>query len=182
MTSQRSPDNSGKKCFFTIFDFSGDHSLSSPCARRRSSSCARKRSSIFFLCKKKSVSLHKKKILFLHQEKTFFLHEKKIKSGLHKSERWSQKHFSPEVSRDLWGVICFHHWYLRTSLEGQGEKFFPRCKMTFKMMQNHPLNIFHAWVRLESLAGADLSTFQKIIFSLVWPDFGHIRTPFWSKK
>ena len=49
MTPQRSPDNSGKKCFLTIFNFSGDHFLSSSCARRgsctrrRSSSCARRR-------------------------------------------------------------------------------------------------------------------------------------------
>ena len=27
MTPQRSPDNSGEKCFLTIFNFSGDHSL-----------------------------------------------------------------------------------------------------------------------------------------------------------
>ena len=50
MTPQRSPDNSGKKCFLTIFNFSGDHFLSSSCARRRSScarrgSCTRRRSS-----------------------------------------------------------------------------------------------------------------------------------------
>ena len=29
------------------------------------------------------------------------------------------------------------------------------------MMQNHPLSIFHASVRPESLPGADLSTFEK---------------------
>ena len=50
MTPQRSLDNSGKKCFLTIFNFSGDHSLSSSCARERSScarrgSCTRRRSS-----------------------------------------------------------------------------------------------------------------------------------------
>ena len=50
MTPQRSLDNSGKKCFLTIFNFSGDHFLSSSCARRRSScarrgSCTRRRSS-----------------------------------------------------------------------------------------------------------------------------------------
>ena len=50
MTPQRSPDNSGKKCFLTIFNFSGDQFLSSSCARRRSScarrgSCTRRRSS-----------------------------------------------------------------------------------------------------------------------------------------
>jgi hypothetical protein len=38
--------------------------------------------------------------------------------------------------------------------------------MPFKMMQKHSLSIFHAAVRLESLPGADLSTFEKVIFSL----------------
>ena len=33
-------------------------------------------------------------------------------------------------------------------------------------MQNYPLSIFHAAVRPESLPGADLSTFQKVMFSL----------------
>ena len=40
-------DDSGKKYFSTIFNFSGDHSLFSSCARRRSTSCPRRRSSFW---------------------------------------------------------------------------------------------------------------------------------------
>ena len=77
-----------------------------------------------------------------------------------------KKHFFPELSGDLWGVICYHHWYLRAGLEGPEASFFSSCRMRFKMMQNYPLSIFHASVRPESLPGADLSTFQKVMFSL----------------
>ena len=30
-----------------------------------------------------------------------------------------QKLFLLELSEDLWGVICYHHWYLRAGLEAQ---------------------------------------------------------------
>ena len=40
------------------------------------------------------------------------------------------------------------------------------------MMQNYPLSIFHASVRPESSPGADLSTFQKVIFSLILDPLG----------
>ena len=33
-------------------------------------------------------------------------------------------HFFPELSGDLWGVICYHHWYLRAGLEGPEKSFF----------------------------------------------------------
>ena len=78
-----------------------------------------------------------------------------------------KKHFFPELSGDLWGVICYHHWYLRAGLEGPEKSFFSSCKMRFKMMQNYPLSIFHASVLPESLPGADLATFQKVICSLI---------------
>ena len=35
-----------------------------------------------------------------------------------------KKHFFPELSGDLWGVTCYHHWYLRAGLEGPEKRFF----------------------------------------------------------
>ena len=77
-----------------------------------------------------------------------------------------QKNLFLEMLGDLWGVICYHHWYLRASLEAQNKKkYFSEKVSRSKKMQNYPLSIFHASVRPESLPGADLSTFQKVIFS-----------------
>ena len=40
-----------------------------------------------------------------------------------KVKKWSpeklkmlKNHFFPELSGDLWGVICYHHWYPRAGL------------------------------------------------------------------
>ena len=81
------------------------------------------------------------------------------------------KHFFPELPGDLWGVICYHHWYPRAGLEGPGKSFFSSCKMRFKMMQNYPLSIFHPSVRPESSPGADLSTFEKVNFFTIFGPF-----------
>ena len=35
-----------------------------------------------------------------------------------------KKHFFPELSGDLWGVICYHHWYPRAGLAGPENSFF----------------------------------------------------------
>ena len=96
----------------------------------------------------------------------------KVKKWRPEKLKMVKKHFFPELSGDLWGVICYHHWYPRAGLEGPEKSFFSSCKMRFKMMQNYPLSIFHASVRPESLPGADLSTFQKIRFSLFSNIFG----------
>ena len=34
-----------------------------------------------------------------------------------------QKHFLPELSRDLWGVICYNYWYPRASLEAPEKSY-----------------------------------------------------------
>ena len=39
--------------------------------------------------------------------------------------KMTQKQFFPELSGDLWGVICYHHWYPRTGLVGP-DFFFVR--------------------------------------------------------
>ena len=107
-------------------------------------------------------------ILFIWFLYAFYIHsiyipytlkvKMKVKKWRPEKLKMVKKHFFPEMFGDLWGVICYHHWYLRAGLEPE-KSFFPRCKMPFKMMQNYPLSIFHAAVRPESLPGADLSTF-----------------------
>ena len=36
----------------------------------------------------------------------------------------AKKHFFPELLGDLWGVIRYHHWYLRAGLEAREKVFF----------------------------------------------------------
>ena len=131
---------------------------------------------IFFLCRKKIVFWCKKKIedRLLVQEENLLVQEED-KEWSPEKLKMVRKRFFPELSGDLWGVICYHHWYLRAGLEGPEKSFFSSCKMRFKMMQNYPLSIFHALVRPESLPGADLSIFQKIRFSLFWAYLGPFR-------
>ena len=122
MTPQRSPDNSGKKCFLTIFN--------------------------------------------LLVTALYLLAQEEDKEWSPEKLRMLKNHFFPELSGDLWGVICYHHWYLRAGLEGPEKSYFSKKVLRLKKMQNHPLSIFHAAVRPESLPGADLSTFPKVMFSL----------------
>ena len=93
------------------------------------------------------------------QEEEILLTQEEDKEWSPEKLKMVKKHFFPELSGDLWGVICYHHWYPRAGLEGPEKSFSSSCKMRFKMMQNYPLSIFHASVRPESLPGADLSTF-----------------------
>ena len=65
----------------------------------------------------------------------------------------------PRIVRGPLGCHLLSSLVPKSRFRGSGKKVFPRCKMTFKMMQNYPLSIFHAAVRSESLPAADLSTF-----------------------
>ena len=94
----------------------------------------------------------------------YFLYTFKVKMEI---KKWSseklkmvKKHFFPEMFGDLWGVICYHHWYPRAGLEGREKSDFSKKVLRLKKMQNYPLSIFHVAVRPESLPGADLSTFH----------------------
>ena len=99
----------------------------------------------------------------------------KVKKWRPEKLKMVKKHFFPELSGDLWGVICYHHWYLRAGLEGREKSYFSKKVLRSKKMQNYPLSIFHVAVRPESLPGADLSTFQKVIFSVIWGLFGALQ-------
>ena len=100
----------------------------------------------------------------------------KVKKWWPEKLKMVKKHFFPEMFGDLWGVICYHHWYPRAGLEGREKSYFKKRRS--KKMQNYPLSIVHAAVRPESLPGADLSTFWKIRFSLFSGLFGPFRAQF----
>ena len=95
----------------------------------------------------------------------------KVKKWRPEKLKMVKKHFFPELSGDLWGVICYHHWYPRAGLEGREKSYFSKKVLRLKKMQNYPLSIFHVAVWPESLPGADLSTFQKIRFSGLFGPF-----------
>ena len=83
----------------------------------------------------------------------------KVKKWRPEKLKMVKKHFFPKMFGDLWGVICYHHWYPRAGLEGREKTNFSKKVLRLKKMQNHLLSIFHVAVRPESLPGADLSTF-----------------------
>ena len=45
-----------------------------------------------------------------------------------------KKHFFLELFGDLWGVICYHHWYPRAGLEGRKKHIFQ--KNTFEVKKD----------------------------------------------
>ena len=86
--------------------------------------------------------------------------------------KMTQKTLFPRIVQGPLGCHLLSSLVPKSRFRGSGKKVFPRCKMTFKMMQNYPLSIFHPSVRPESSPGADLSTFQKFTFSLFLNLFG----------
>ena len=95
------------------------------------------------LALEKDLLLAQEEDLPLAQDEDLLLAQEEDLLAQDEDKEWSpekskmvKKHFFPELSGDLWGVICYHHWYLRAGLEGWGNICFSRCKMTFKMMQN----------------------------------------------
>ena len=109
------------------------------------------------------------------QEEDLLLVQEEDKEWSPEKLKMVKKHFFPELSGDLWGVICYHHWYPRAGLEGREKSYFSKKVLRLKKMQNYPLSIFHVAVWPESLPGADLSTFQKVIFSIIWGLFGALQ-------
>ena len=75
-------------------------------------------------------------ILFISFLNAFYIHSIYIPYTLKvkmKVKRWSpeklkmvKKHFFPEMFGDLWGVICYHHWYPRAGLEGREKSYFSK--------------------------------------------------------
>ena len=56
--------------------------------------------------------------LLLAQEEDLLLAQEEDKELSPEKLKMVKNLFLPELSGDLWGVICYHHWYLRAGLEG----------------------------------------------------------------
>ena len=50
----------------------------------------------------------------------------KVKKRRPEKLKMVEKHFFPEMFGDLWGVICYHHWYPRACLEGREKSDFSK--------------------------------------------------------
>ena len=119
---------------------------------------------MFVLCKRK---------ILLVQEEDLRLAQEEDKEGLPEKLKMVKKQFFPELSGDLWGVICYHHWYPRAGLEIQ-KIIFIKTKFDIRNDAEFPLSMFHLSVRPESFPGAGLSTFGKSYFCYVqafWPKY-----------
>ena len=71
--------------------------------------------------------------------------------------------------RNVWGPLGCHllsSLVPKSRFRGSEKIIFFKKSFEVKKMQNYPLSIFHAAVWPESLPGADLSTFQKVMCSL----------------
>ena len=64
--------------------------------------------------------------LLLALEEDLLLAQEEDKEWSPEKLKMVKKHCSPEMSGDLWGVICYHHWYLRAGLEGQKNYVFQK--------------------------------------------------------
>ena len=74
------------------------------------------------------------RIVFIFFVYTFYIHsiyipytlkvKMKVKKWRPEKLKMVKKHFFSEMFGDLWGVICYHHWYPRAGLEGQKENIF----------------------------------------------------------
>ena len=62
----------------------------------------------------------------LEQEGNLLLVQDEDKEWSPEKLKMFKKQFFPELSGDLWGVICYHHWYLRAGLEAQKNHIFQK--------------------------------------------------------
>ena len=62
--------------------------------------------------------------LLVAQEEDLLLAEEEAKEWSPEKLKMVKKHFFPELSGDLWGVICYHRWYPRAGLEGREKSYF----------------------------------------------------------
>ena len=77
-------------------------------------------------------------ILFIWFLYAFYIHSRNISDTCKvkmKVKKWRpeklkmvEKHFFPEMFGDLWGVICYHHWYPRAGLQGQKKDIILKTK------------------------------------------------------
>ena len=72
-------------------------------------------------------------VLLVQEEDVLLAQEENLLLAQGEREEWSPKklkmvgkHFFPELSGDLWGVVCYHHWYPRAGLEGQKKSYLSK--------------------------------------------------------
>ena len=102
----------------------------------------------------------------LAQEEDLLPAQEQDKATVTRKVEDGQKTLFPRIVQGPLGCHLLLWLVPKSRFRGSGKKN-PRWEMRFKMMQNYPLSIFHAWVRPESSPGADLSTFPKVIFLLI---------------
>ena len=73
----------------------------------------------FLLQQKEDLLLAQEEDLPLAQEEDLLPAQEEKKEWSPEKSKMVKKHFSLELSRDPWGVISYHHWYLRAGLEPQ---------------------------------------------------------------
>ena len=66
----------------------------------------------------------------------------KVKKWRPEKLKMVEKHFSPEMFGDLWGVICYHHWYPRAGLEGREKSYFSKKSFEVKKDAELPPEYF----------------------------------------
>ena len=66
------------------------------------------------------------------QEEDLLLAQEEAKEWSPEKSKMVKNHFFPELSGDLWGVICYHHWYPRAGLEGREKSYFSPKKNEIK--------------------------------------------------
>ena len=115
-------------------------------------------------------------MLFIYFLFTFYIHPIHIEGqdeGQKMATRKVEDGQKTLFPRNVWGPLGCHllsSLVPKSRFRGSGKIIFFKKVLRLKKMQNYPLSIFHASVRPESLPGADLSTFQKVLFLLI---FGH---------
>ena len=63
----------------------------------------------------------------------------KVKKWSSEKLKMVKKHFFPKMFGDLWGVICYHHWYSKAGLEGPKKIiFFKNSFEVKKDAESHP--------------------------------------------
>ena len=85
-------------------------------------------------CRKKSFCPSS---IFLGTE-DFLLVQEEDKAWSPEKLKMVKKHFFPELSGDLWGVICYHHWYPRAGIEGR--KKISLFKKSFEVKKDAELH------------------------------------------
>ena len=105
----------GESVFLTIFNFSGDRSLSSSVLAQGND---------LPLLQEEDLLLAREEDLLLAQEEALLLVQEPDKEWSPEKLKMVKTHFFPELSRELRGFICYHHWYLRAGLEGPEKSFF----------------------------------------------------------